>query len=160
MKRLVENLDAVSSSVLILFALLTCYLSKRLTIWSPEGPSDGFFPFLGGLVLGFFGLCLLVQSLLKPRKDAVFLGDALKLKLLIYAVSLLAYSIFFDWLGSILATFLFFLAICKGAEKASWKASLIISVLSSSLFFLVFAVLLNTPLPIGLLKPLFVLSGF
>jgi hypothetical protein len=160
MKRLTGNLDAISSFVLILFALLTCYLSKKLTIWSPEGPSDGFFPFLGGLALAFFGLCLLVQSLLKPREDAVFLGDTLKLKLLIYTVSLLAYSILFDWLGSILATFLFFLSICKGAEKASWRASLIISGLSCGLFFLIFSVLLTVPLPLGLLKPLFQLWGF
>jgi putative tricarboxylic transport membrane protein len=160
MKKVVGNLDAISSFVFILLALLTCYLSKRLSLWNPDGPSDGFFPFLGGLALGFFGLCLLVQSLLKPKKDAVFLGDTLKLKLLIYAGSLLAYSILFDWLGSVLATFLFFLSICKGAEKASWKATLIISVLSCGLFFLIFSVLLKVPLPLGLLKPLFLLWGF
>jgi hypothetical protein len=160
MKRVVGNLDATSSFVLVLFAMLTCYLSKRLSLWSSDGPSDGFFPFLGGLALGFFGLCLLVQSLLKPKKDAVFLGDTLKMKLLIYVGSLLAYSILFDWLGSILATFLFFLSICRVAEKAGWKVSLIISGLSSGLFFLVFSVLLKAPLPFGLLRPLFLLWGF
>ena len=160
MKRVFENLDAVSSFVLILFALLTCYLSKKLSVWSPEGPGDGFFPFLGGLVLGFLGLCLLVQSLLKPKKDAVFLADTLKLKLLIYVVSLLAYSILFNWLGSILGTLLLFLSICKGAERASWRASLIISVLSCGLFFLIFSVFFKVPLPLGFLKPLFLLQGF
>ena len=155
MKRLTGNLDAISGFVFILFALLTCYFSNKLTIWSPEGPSDGFFPFLGGLALGFFGFCLLVQRLLKPKK-MVFLADTIKLKLLIYGGGLLAYSILFSWLGSILATFFFLLSICKGAEKARWKTSLIISGLTTASFFAIFSVLLKVPLPLGLLKPLFV----
>ena len=156
MKRLTGNLDTISSLAFILFALLTCYLSKKLSIWSPDGPSDGFFPFLGGLTLGFFGLCLLVQSLLKPKKGMVFLADTLKSKLLIYAGGLLAYGILFEWLGSILATLFFVISICKGAEKARWRTSLIVSGLTTALFFAIFSVLLKVPLPLGLLKALFV----
>lgn len=77
MKRVVGNLDVISSFVFILLALLTCYLSKRLSLWTPEGPSDGFFPFLGGLALAFFGLCLLVQRGILPEEKVEWTADAL-----------------------------------------------------------------------------------
>jgi hypothetical protein len=157
---MMKNLDALSAFVLLLFAFWVCYLSNELSLWNSDGPGDGFFPFLAGLTLGLSGMDLLVKSLLKPKKTTAFWADTLKWKLFSYLGILIAYSVLFNWLGSLLATLFFFLFLCKEAEKFSWKTSLIFSGLSTCFFFVTFYMLLKAPLPLGLLKPLFLLWGF
>ncbi len=155
-----KNSDTISAFVLLLFAVWVGYLSKELSLWSPEGPGDGFFPFLAALTLGLLGLGLMVKSLLKPRKTVGFWADTLQGKLFAYLGGLIGYGILFPWLGSLLTTFFFFLFICKASEKFVWTTSLIFSGLSTCSFFVAFHVLLKAPLPPGLLKPLFLLWGF
>jgi hypothetical protein len=152
--------DTISGFLLSLFALWVCYLSKGLFLWGTDGPGDGFFPFLAGVILGLFGLLLSVKGLLKPKKTIVFWADTLVWKLSIYMGSLIAFGLLFPWLGSILTTFFFFLFICKAAEKFNWRTSLIFSALSTCLFFLTFTVLLKVQLPMGILKPLYLSWGF
>ena len=155
-----KNPDTISALLMVLFAAWVGYLSKELLLWGPDGPGDGFFPFLAALALGIFGSGLMVKSLLKPRKTVVFWADTLKRKLFAYAGGLVGYGILFSWLGSLLTTFFFLLFICRAAEKFLWSTSLIFSGLSSALFFVAFYVLLKAPLPPGLLKPLFLSWGF
>jgi putative tricarboxylic transport membrane protein len=148
----VKNRDTLSSFVLVLFAFSVCYLSKGLSLWSPEGPGAGFFPFLAGITLGLFGLFLFVQSLFQPKKINEVREPILKIKLLIYIGSILVYPVVFGVLGFFFATFLFLLAICKGGEKASWRSSLIISGLTTIGCFFIFYYLLEVPFPVGFLK--------
>ena len=150
-----KDRDTLSSFILMVFAIWVCYFSKGLALWNSDGPGDGLFPFLGGLALGFFALCLFIQRFLKGEKTNIYWGEIHKLRLLTYIGSLFVYAVVFDWLGSLLATFLFLLFVCKGSEKASWKTSIIISGASTALVFIIFYVLLSVPLPFGLLKLLF-----
>jgi hypothetical protein len=76
------------------------------------------------------------------------------MKLSIYVGSILAYAALFQWLGFLLTTFFFLLAICKGAERAGWKESIIISALSTGMCIFLFYYLLDVPLPFGFLKAL------
>jgi len=149
-----KDRDTVSSIFLVLLAAWVCYLAKGLSLWSSEGPGDGFFPFLGGLVLGLLAICLFFQSLFKPKETDGGRAGTLKIKLSIYIGSLLAYALFFRWLGFPLASFFFLLAICKGAEGASWKYSIILSALSIVLCILLFYYLLDVPFPFGVLTAL------
>jgi hypothetical protein len=153
-KRLMKG-DCISSFFLVLFAFWVCYLSKRLSLWNSQGPSDGFFPFLGGVALGVLGIWQFVRSLLEQRQDNEVKAAAIKIKLFTYIASLLAYALLFEFLGFLLATFFFLIAICKGAEKASWKGSLLISSLSTGICFLLFNYLLDVPFPFGFLKAFF-----
>ncbi len=73
--------DTISGFLLLLFAVWICYLSKGLFLWGTDGPADGLFPFLAGVILGLFGLVLSVKGLLKPNKTAVFWTDTLVWKL-------------------------------------------------------------------------------
>jgi putative tricarboxylic transport membrane protein len=145
-----KDRESVSAVFVILFAILFCYWSSRLSLWSGDGPGDGLFPFLAGLALGFFGLLLLIQRLLSPQAEQKMVGIR-KIKLTIYIGSLIAYTLLFEPLGFIPTSFLFMLAICKGAERAGWKTSLTISGLSTALSFIVFH-LLDVPFPLGVLK--------
>jgi len=149
-----KSADTYSSLVLVLLASVVCYLSKELSLWSPVGPSDGFFPFLGGLILGFLGLCLFIQSLLKPKDTSKVRGSIQKVKLFTYIGSVLLYPLLFESLGFPFISFFFILVICKVAEKASWRASLIISCLITISCFLIFQYVFEVPFPTGFLKGL------
>ncbi|MBI3044794.1 MAG: tripartite tricarboxylate transporter TctB family protein [Betaproteobacteria bacterium] len=61
------------------------------------------------------------------------------------------YAIFFDLLGFVLVTLLFGAVYLRLLHRASWKASLVTSVLLTLGGYLVFRVLLGVPLPTGLL---------
>jgi hypothetical protein len=61
------------------------------------------------------------------------------------------YAAFFDFLGFVLATLLFGTAYLRLLHRASWKASLLISMLLTLGGYLVFRALLGVPLPTGLL---------
>jgi putative tricarboxylic transport membrane protein len=61
------------------------------------------------------------------------------------------YALFFDVLGFVLVTLLFGAMYLRTLHRATWKASLITSVLLTLGAYLVFRVLLGVPLPTGLL---------
>jgi putative tricarboxylic transport membrane protein len=145
------NRHALAALFLVLFAAWVCYYSKTLVIWNPQGPGDGFFPFIGGAALGVLGIFQLLRSVAHEHQDEDR-GEFLRTKLFTYIGSLLAYALLFEHLGFLVATFLFMMAILKGAEKAGWKAALIISCLCTGLCFLLFRYLLDVPFPVGFLK--------
>ncbi len=153
-RKAMKNKDTVSSFILILVALLVCYSAKKISLWGPDGPGEGLFPFLGGLALMAFGSILFLQSYFKPQKSEKMGEGIRKIKLLLYIGSLFAYFLLFEWMGFILTTFFFILIICKGAEKAPWKDSIIVSSLSTVLFYLIFYYFLDVPFPFGFLKAL------
>jgi len=138
----------------LVFALWVCYLSIGLSLWSEEGPGDGFFPFLGGILLFFFASCLFVQSWFKLEKTHTVREPISKTRLFTYVGSLLVYTFVLDLIGFLLATFFFIFVICKVAEKISSKNSLIIACVSTISFFIVFRYLLGVPFPPGFLKVL------
>jgi hypothetical protein len=151
---MLKNRDAMSSFVMLLFAFWICYLSVRLSLWSEEGPGDGFFPFLGGILLFCFALCLFVQSWIRAGKINTVREPIFKTRLFTYVGSSLVYTFALNLIGFFLATFLLFFVICKVAEKISLKTSLIIACTSTIGFFIVFGYLLSLPFPPGFLKAL------
>jgi putative tricarboxylic transport membrane protein len=149
-----KDRDSLGCLILVLFAFLVCYLSVKLSLWGADGPGDGLFPFMSGLVLALCGLFIFVKGLLKTRTVKVQ-GEIDKGKLFVYIVALLTYAVVFRWLGFVLTTFCYVLFMLKGLEKGTWKASLFVSSLVTVALFAIFYVLLDVPLPFGILKPLF-----
>jgi putative tricarboxylic transport membrane protein len=149
-----KDRDTLGSLILVIFAFLVCYLSAKLSLWGADGPGDGLFPFMSGLLLGLCGLFLFAKGLLKTRTTKEP-GEIDKRKLFVYILALLTYAVVFNWLGFFLATFLYILIMLKVLEKGTWKSSLFVSSLVTGVLFVVFYVFLDVPLPFGILKPLF-----
>lgn len=149
-----KNPETIGSFILVLFALLMCYLSLNLSLWGDDGPGNGLFPFMSGLVLGLCGLFLFAKELLKTRTINES-NEIDKRKVLLYIFALLAYAILFKWLGFLLTTFFYILLMLKILEKGTWRSSLIISSLVTVILCLIFYVVMDIPLPFGILKLLY-----
>jgi putative tricarboxylic transport membrane protein len=154
-----KNRDMISSVAMMLFALWVGFMSTKLTLWSGslwsgEGPSDGFFPFIGGMLLFIFSLCLFVQNWFKLEKTRTVREPILKRRFFTYIGALLAYTFVINLMGFVLTTLLFIFVICNVAEKISVKKSLIIACISTLCFFIGFQYLLDVPFPPGFLRVL------
>jgi hypothetical protein len=145
-----KDRESKTAIIIIILAILLCYWSYRHSLWSEGGPGDGLFPFLAGLALGFFGLLLLIQGIRNPQAERAVVGEG-KDKAAIYIGSLIAYGLLFQLLGFILTSVLFMLVICKWAERAGWKASLMTSALSTASLYIIFH-LMEVPFPLGVLN--------
>ena len=154
MSRVMKNRDAISSVVMLLFALWVCYLSVGLSLWGEDGPGDGFFTFIGGVLLIFFASCLFVLSWSKLENTDTVKEPIYKTRFFTYVACLLAFCFVLKSIGFISACALFIFFICKVGEKLSLKKSLIIACVSTTGFLIVFRYLLGVPFPTGLLSVL------
>jgi hypothetical protein len=135
-----KDRESKTAIIIIILAILLCYWSYRHSLWSEGGPGDGL----------FFGLLLLIQGIRNPQAERAVVGEG-KDKAAIYIGSLIAYGLLFQLLGFILTSVLFMLVICKWAERAGWKASLMTSALSTASLYIIFH-LMEVPFPLGVLN--------
>lgn len=122
-------------------------------LWSGDSPGEGFFPFVGGLSLILFSLILFLQAVLKSSEGGNS-ESILWSKLAVYLGCLFGFAFFFERLGFILTAFFFVLVISKVAEKVGWKISIALAALSTAICMVIFYVLLDVPLPFGVLEGL------
>ena len=66
--------------------------------------------------------------------------------------SLLICGVVFERLGYLLATFLFIIFLLRAVERRSWGLALSVALSASLMSYLVFGLLLGTPLPAGFLQ--------
>lgn len=147
------NKDTVSAVFLLLMSLFTIGLSLRMSLWGDEGPNEGFFPFILGILLFSFSIALLIISKIKSGENpdaSTERGD--RKRLLQYLVAILFYAISLENLGYILTSILFFLAVLKFVEKRGYLISLLLTLAAVSLSFFLFKTLLGVPLPTGIMK--------
>jgi len=147
--------DRISS----LFGLLCAfYVGKEgvaLDVGGLHQPGPGFFPLFGGIFLGFFSILLLVRSAgarsrkRRPRGE----GEEGNLWYVVYIfVGLLVYTLILDWFGFILCTFLLLTILLKVFARQKWWKVLTTAGVASSASYIIFAVLLKSPLPKGILE--------
>lgn len=119
----------------------------KLKLGTLRQPGPGFFPFLGGLLLGACALILLARSL-KSRER---LGArAIPWPALIFVLgALLGYLLFLETLGFVIVTLLFLLALFCFAE-IGWIKHVAWSAIATSLVYALFKLWLKVPLPSGL----------
>lgn len=139
---------------LALFLLSAFYLSYSLThyqLGSIRLPKEGFMPLIVGVAATLISAFLTVQSFLdKGDAQNVKFNISWKKFFLLVAFSLL-YALLLNFLGYLIASFLFLLAVLKIAGVEGWKKPLIISLVASVAFWLIFKIALGVMLPAGLL---------
>lgn len=139
---------------LCLLFLSVFYLSYSLThykLGTVRMPKEGFMPLLLGIVMVALSGFLTLQSFLGK-------GDAKHVKLQLpwlrfagMIAASLAYALLLNTLGYCICTFLFLLAVLKLAKLEGWKLPLIIALVGSVAFYLLFKVALGVMLPAGIL---------
>ncbi len=152
--------DLVSGLFFLLTGLTFIVSSFYYVLWDRYGPGPGFFPLvLGGL---FSALCLvLVVVNVRDNKDRMLeleASDTLTLssigKTIAYMALLSGFYLFFNWLGCVVAVFLFMIITLLLFGKRSARMSLSLSALTSVMVYVIFVRLLGVPLPGGILQNL------
>lgn len=126
--------------------------SYRLGFGTLARPSDGLMSFGVGILLCLCASPILIRSFLNGRKagrkeeQGVWSGVDFK-KIALVLASLVAYSVFLERLGYLVATFLMVLVLFKAVGSRRWTWAVIAAFLTVSLTYVVFVVLLNVYMP-------------
>ena len=148
-----KDVDAVGGVFLLLLGVIICFESTHLGIGSLGKPATGFMSFLIGALLVVCGGLLFVKSVFgQKEKNAAresLMGPGWK-RVVIVAVSLIAYAALLSSVGYIICTFLllsllFNLYIVKG-----WLVRLLGAAAMTLITFYAFRMLLDCPLPRGI----------
>jgi hypothetical protein len=135
------------------FAL--CFGSLRLGFGTIQSPGTGFTSFLGGGLLGVFGLVLTASSLWEKSPPAekskpIFSKGKLKQPLLALLV-LFSYPLLLKVFGFIFSTSIFLFCLFKAMDPRKWFSLIVISVCGSVASYLIFQVWLRVSFPKGIL---------
>ncbi len=130
---------------------MTIYGSINLSMGSLHRPGPGFFPFLLAIVLALFSLALIFQNWAKDKVPLPFWERHSWLRPLLGLVILTAYAILVNSLGFLISTFLFLLIWMAGIERLNWKTIIMVSIATTVVLYLIFNLLLDVPLPKGIL---------
>ena len=139
----------------VLFFFLALGISSeafRIGIGTSNKPGTGFFPFLGGIVLGIFSLSLVLNALFDKRtRSAVNDVKGFRWRnVLLVAFAILAYSLVLDFLGYFVSTTLLMFFLFRAIEPQSWWIVFLGGLGSSSFSYFLFHVWLKVELPRGL----------
>ena len=145
-----ENL---ASGFWLLLALYLAVESYRLGLSAGNRPGPGFFPFGAAVaiaIIAFFRFLKHVrQNAALDSSESAARSEA---RLVVYVIAgMFAYALLFDVLGFFLCTFFLVGFYLKGVAVRSWLVSLSFAIAVALVSHLFFEVLLNAPLPRGMM---------
>jgi putative tricarboxylic transport membrane protein len=139
-----------------LFLILWC---RGFSIWSSNGPEEGFFPFFTGIIIMASSLLILAKSFVlsrAPEKEGKLVdpeNGVNVFKVSSYAIlMLLLYGFLMESLGFLIASVLFLTLTIKVIEKQSWKITLLVASVSIVVSYILFVYFMGVPLPKGVSK--------
>lgn len=147
-----------------IMAIFWILLGLTISIWSAtfpsggwEAPGPGFLPLTLGLILILLGSILFVQRI--KQKGIISSGAAVPLipvgaafKRVAFTLgALLLSTAFLEYLGFILTVFFLILFLIQVIQPRKWRVAVFYALISSLSSFVIFQLLLKTPLPGGFL---------
>jgi len=144
--------DKITSLFFLLFSIYVCIESYRLGLGTFSNPEAGLFPFISGILLGFFSILGFFDKmpLSKAFKDT---GNAIrqwKLKKTILALIIMsAYVFFLKSVGFLLCTFLLVFFIYEVLEPKKIKKGILVAALATAASYLLFQIVIKAQLPRG-----------
>jgi hypothetical protein len=151
-----KSSDLISVIFWLVVGLLLSFWSTRYQIGSLAQPGPGFYPLGLGILLIFFSLTLLGQGIRSPQATKKAAPSSFSVsggwKRVAYVVLVLVLlAFFFETIGYLLTFFLLIMLLMAGAGLQSWKRILLVAFFSALGIYLVFVLLLQQPLPRGVL---------
>jgi putative tricarboxylic transport membrane protein len=144
--------NLISAVTLLGLALAALLEVSKLPFGRLNAPQAGFFPLILALLLAVFSLVLLAQSIGGPKeKSEASQGAATWKKIVLALAPLVVFGVLFESLGYVISTFLFIAFLLRAVERQKWSLVVVVAFLTSLTTYLVFGLLLNTPLPGGIL---------
>ena len=145
--------NVISAVTLLALALAALLEASKLTFGTLSSPQAGFFPLVLAIFLAIFSLVLIAEAIGGPKEDsdASGGGSAIWKKIVLAVAALVVFGVLFESLGYIISTFLFIAFLLRAVEQQKWSLVVVVAFLTSLTTYLVFGLLLNTPLPGGIL---------
>jgi putative tricarboxylic transport membrane protein len=145
--------SAIVTSILFLVLALGAFIeSMKLPFGRVSAPAAGFFPAVLAVLLALASLFAFVEALRGSHEGAVQ-GESLTWRKIVLTLgALLVFGFVFERLGYLLATFLFIIFLLRAVERQSWSLAVSVALSASLVSYVVFGLLLGTPLPPGFLQ--------
>jgi|WetSurMetagenome_2_1015567.scaffolds.fasta_scaffold49257_2 putative tricarboxylic transport membrane protein len=145
--------DLIAGVILFALAIAAIGYGSRIPFGSLPSPQAGFFPVLIAIFLAVLSLILIGQGIKKcqgktPSLPITSWGGR---PLLLTIGALFAYIIFFESLGYLISTFLLMAFLLEAIRSKKWWVILLFALFTTMSSYFLMGVLLQTPLPSGLL---------
>lgn len=152
MTRYFKDGDLLSGAALVILAAYIMQASSQWTLFGPEGPGPGFFPFGYGILMLGCSLALVAKALFDKRpRPEVEPADPAGTVAALAAWGALAVSIPAMWLlGFIVGFGLILFFIIRFVFERTLLGSAVTAAAIVVALHIVFPVLLSSPLPVGL----------
>jgi len=144
----------ISALTLLALALAALLESSKLPFGTFSSPQPGFFPLILAIFLAFFSVVLLAQEIPQTDKEtgALLGGVALWKRIVLAIGALVAFGLLFETIGYLLTTFLLIVFLLRAVERQKWWLVVVVAFCTALVTYLLFGILLNTPLPAGILS--------
>ncbi len=137
--------------ILLVIGVVGAWSSAHLKMGSFRHPGVGFLPFGLCIILILFSLALII-SRWKKGASVPFWSRRTWLRPLLGVVTLGLYALVIETLGFLLTTFVFLLVWMGVIERIHWLKIVSISIGVTVVLYLIFAVFLEVPVPMGFFK--------
>ena len=144
--------NATVASILFLgFAIGALLVSMKLPFGTLNAPAAGFFPAVLAALLAMTSLLGFI-NVLRSSHESADEAEPLRWKKILFTVSsLLVFALVLETFGYLVATFLFIIFLLRIVEQKTWGLAVAVAFAASLFSYLIFGLLLGTPLPAGLL---------
>ena len=115
-------------------------------------PGPGFLPFGLALCLIILSLALILKSRKGNTSSTPFWPYRTWLRPLLGVAILIFFAFVVAWIGFLITTFIFLVIWMGVIERVRWRTIISVSIGTTAALYLIFALLLDVPLPMGFLK--------
>lgn len=138
--------------ILLIIGAITAWSATHLSMGKFKHPGPGFLPFGLAIVLIVLSLVLIFSS--RPKKGIApvpFWPQRTWLRPLLGVAILIFFALVVEWVGFIITTFIFLVIWMGVIERVRWLTILSVSIGTTAVLYLIFALFLDVPLPMGFL---------
>jgi putative tricarboxylic transport membrane protein len=149
----VKKFDFIPGVIFSVLGIAVALGSWHLKLGSFEDPGGGLVPFLISLFLILLsGIVLAASHDVRGALQEIrgIWSEVPCWKLALVVIYITGYAFFLEIIGYILATLIFFLILLKTISLLTWKTTVITSLLTVFLSYIMFAILLKVQLPSGI----------
>ncbi len=151
-----EKRSLASGLFFLAFGLFLGFKSLSLSVWSPFGPAEGFFPLTVAILIMGLSLIVIVRahvSLREQRQEGRIRerekAGAKGFKISAYVLLMLLYGALLEKVGFLVTSGLFLFLIIKFVEKQNWVRAVSVGTASIIISYVLFVYFLGVPLPGG-----------
>jgi putative tricarboxylic transport membrane protein len=146
------------SIVYLCFTLFACFYtmtSFHLRLGTTGDPRAGFYPFILGLLVLLLSALLLAQSLRGKRTNEddrkIFPKGQEAKRIVALNLVMFIYTLLLGFLGYLFCTAALIALLVWFLGSDNWRKNILISLLTAAVSYFIFAVILEIPLPQGIL---------